>query len=700
MKTIKIFIASSEELKEERVELADLVGHLNYILHKQGINIELVKWEYINQSMEAIHKQAEYNERLKECELCMVLYWTKFGIYTKSELETAFNEHNSGNNPKKLYVYFKKDDTKQITEELQSFRDNFPDAYGHFFTEFNNLDSLKTNFLLQFMDYQNSLMNNLIEIRNSQVYMSNVPVADLSKVAFTGNNEEYNRLVRDIKKTRKLLAITEVDDPEYSVYAQELIELEKKQKEMEESLWNTALTITRMSNNTMSERLKRAIELFNSGDNRGADAILNEEDIYKDASHNLRLIELGEEGRKGLRINIDELKLKINTLKNERASDWGERVCAIHEKIVELTEALYGLESEELAAAVFAEAEELKFQAKYSQALENYEKSLKILLEIFGESHSNVATIYNNIGTVYFYQGDYARALENYELSLEITMEIFGENHSDVATIYNNIGLVYSNLGDYVKALENNEKALKIELEIFGERHPSVATSYNNIGTVYSNQGDYARALEYHEKSLKIKLEIFGENHTDVATSYNNLGIVYATRGDQTLALEYYEKTLKICLEIFGENHPSVATSYNNIGMRYFDRGDYARALEYYEKSLKIRLEIFGESHPSVATSYNNIGGVYSDQRDYDQALENFEEALKIRLEIFGESHPDVAASYNNIGRVYAMQDDYIRSLEYLGKALNIMWFSVGEQHPYVDNIRKKIIEIKRKMSM
>ena len=107
MKTIKIFLASSEELKPERLELADLVENINNVLEKQDITVRLVKWEYLDSSMGPQHKQEDYNDKLRECDICLVLYWTKFGMYTKTELDTAYGELCAGRNPHKIYIYFK-----------------------------------------------------------------------------------------------------------------------------------------------------------------------------------------------------------------------------------------------------------------------------------------------------------------------------------------------------------------------------------------------------------------------------------------------------------------------------------------------------------------------------------------------------------------------------------------------------------------
>lgn len=123
-------MASSEELKEERMEIADMTMNLNNSLSKRNINILLVKWEYLDSSMGIAHKQEEYNEQLKDCEICLVLFWNRFGSYTKIELDTAYNELKKGNNPQKLYIYFK--ESESISPELREFRDGFPKNYGHF----------------------------------------------------------------------------------------------------------------------------------------------------------------------------------------------------------------------------------------------------------------------------------------------------------------------------------------------------------------------------------------------------------------------------------------------------------------------------------------------------------------------------------------------------------------------------------------
>lgn len=61
MKTVKVFTASSEELRLERLEFTDMIQQLNRILKARGMEIDSIKWEYLDASMGLLHKQEEYN---------------------------------------------------------------------------------------------------------------------------------------------------------------------------------------------------------------------------------------------------------------------------------------------------------------------------------------------------------------------------------------------------------------------------------------------------------------------------------------------------------------------------------------------------------------------------------------------------------------------------------------------------------------
>ena len=123
---------------------------------------------------------------------------------------------------------------------------------------------------------------------------------------------------------------------------------------------------------------------------------------------------------------------------------------------------------------------------------------------------------YNNIGGVYYNQGNYDQALEYYNKALKIYLAVLGDSHPNVAMNYNNIGGVYYNQGNHDQALEYYNKALKIYLAVFGENHPDVAMSYSNIGFNYYNQDLYYEAKINFAKAIETGKNFWTSEETNM----------------------------------------------------------------------------------------------------------------------------------------------------------------------------------------
>jgi len=321
MKTIKIFVASSKELNDERKELAALANSLNTALMKLGINVIMVEWENLDSSKGKEAKQEEYNKELCTCDMCIVLYANKFGEFTKVEFDTACKELKAQRTLKKLYVYFK--DVPDVTPDLQKFKDGYREKYGHYYSTFGNSDMLIADFLRQFIIYESEYLRNykLVEIKESAVFLNGQKLVDLDHLPFVGNNERYNDLRDRISELQQDLADYSPDHKRYKEKKEKLEKLKKELSEHEEGLWETALFIAKISKTTSVDLLHRSIELFNNGDNRGAMALLKDEDIDKGINHSLHLIEIGNEGKAGLQAELDKYRFKIRALENEKEQD-------------------------------------------------------------------------------------------------------------------------------------------------------------------------------------------------------------------------------------------------------------------------------------------------------------------------------------------------------------------------------------------
>jgi len=107
IKTIKIFLASSKELSQERQEMALLIQKENNQLIKQGWYIELVIWEDLLHSFQGERIQDYFNEKMLECDVVVVVIGSKVGDFTQEEFNLAWEHLKKGYKPNYLFVYVK-----------------------------------------------------------------------------------------------------------------------------------------------------------------------------------------------------------------------------------------------------------------------------------------------------------------------------------------------------------------------------------------------------------------------------------------------------------------------------------------------------------------------------------------------------------------------------------------------------------------
>ncbi|MEO8109348.1 MAG: hypothetical protein ABI594_04920 [Ginsengibacter sp.] len=146
---IKIFLASSAELKSDRDQFKIFIYEQSIRLNKQGIILEIVQWENFLDAISDTRLQDEYNKALRECDIALCLFFTKVGKYTGEEFDTAYQVFKDTGKPK-IWTYFKDApvNTGSITDEINtliSFRKKIGDL-GHFYSVYTNIDNLLNQF--------------------------------------------------------------------------------------------------------------------------------------------------------------------------------------------------------------------------------------------------------------------------------------------------------------------------------------------------------------------------------------------------------------------------------------------------------------------------------------------------------------------------------------------------------------------------
>lgn len=146
----RIFLASSAELRTDRDAFRLFVGDLNKRWHERGIFLEVTVWEDFDDAMSPTRKQDDYNAALRECDLFVMLYWTKVGKYTREEFEAAHAQFKATRRPL-VYTYCKdvaiptSAVNRRDMNSLLDFKERL-EALEHFPTSYDSVATLTRHF--------------------------------------------------------------------------------------------------------------------------------------------------------------------------------------------------------------------------------------------------------------------------------------------------------------------------------------------------------------------------------------------------------------------------------------------------------------------------------------------------------------------------------------------------------------------------
>ncbi|MES2788543.1 MAG: COR domain-containing protein [Planctomycetota bacterium] len=152
LKTIKIFLASSAELREDRDAFDLHFRQQNDHFKDQGVYLQIVRWEHFLDAMSKTRLQDEYNKALRDCDIVVSLYRTKVGKFTEEEFDVAWTTFSATDKPK-IYTYFRSfqltgDEIESKSADLKSlerFKKRLT-KLGHFPTSYTDAEHLKRQF--------------------------------------------------------------------------------------------------------------------------------------------------------------------------------------------------------------------------------------------------------------------------------------------------------------------------------------------------------------------------------------------------------------------------------------------------------------------------------------------------------------------------------------------------------------------------
>ena len=564
----KVFLASSNELADDRKHFDDYIHKINHVLNGLGYHIEVVQWEFLDPAMpDEGRSQDEYNRQLKDCDECIVLFWHKLGKYTKEELDTAYKEKYLDGRLSRLTVYFKDGAPGSITPELQLFRDQFPQNYNERYpSSYRSIESVENDFLLYFVQREGITTSARVTLNDSQILLNGKPVGEISKMSLAYGNKPYQKLLNDVAELEQGL-----QSAKGTVRLALNTALEGKRKElqeMEEKLFAIAQTIMRITiDDPDDEQVRQAKAYAAEGNLEEALALLGEDELIAEAQ---RWSALATAVKNKQRVSVEKIVLRIQLLSAAKSDNtWVQQCINLYRQAVAYARQCYA--PSDLASLIFSQAKFLQENNQFKEAAEAYLEVLSYLRE--QGDLPNVARTLNNLANLHRDTHDFRAAEKEYQEALGIRRELAKTTPEaylpDVAMTLNNLAILHCYTHDFKAAEEEYQEALAIYRELAKTAHeaylPDVAMTLNNLANLHYYTHDFKAAEEEYREALGIRRELAKTTPEAylpyVATTLYNMAILFAQQeqyGDAEKAAEeslaIYQQMAQKSESAFGSN--------------------------------------------------------------------------------------------------------------------------------------------------
>ncbi len=649
-------IAATEELHQEMLEFTSLIEHLNKVLRPRGIELKRVKWN-------SEEEKGDFQEKLKDCEFCLKLYWTELSSNSEKELRLAYDRLKQGDNPKNLYVFFK-EPANDISDALKDFKANFVTNYGHFFCKFDNVDTMNLHFILQFEDLQNRIDSNVISIKEGKVFVGDESIANLDNIPFAALNKEYQRLKKELYNLDEQLTTLKKsfsDNPADNDILSELVKVSTNRNKVSEEfekhqnyLFNIAISFASKSEQLYSERLARARELFEKGEVSEADRILNLDQIKREAEAERSAFILHQ---KNLEIKIEEFRTKAKTVMANSEIEFEDRfhnACDAYTQSIENAEIIG--KANILTSLKYEFACFLQIHNRINDALALFEELLSNYNKLSKDQYSiycpNIASTLNHIAQLKTKLEDFENAEQRFKDALKLYKELSTidpkKYNSRIAYTLSDLARLYLSTGKLYDAKKANDDALFIWKELseinYERYHPELARtlarslryatiSEKTLPKYRVAEEECLKDLDYWKKYAKRatynRRILYVLRHT--INLHVNLGKYHEAKEECLMEIRIREKLAK---DNPDAQNPDLALAYEKIAEINCRLNYLSEAKLYYKKAIKLwkaMTDISPEAFINqLPLPYENLAKILIKQMQYEEAEIAFKEAITI----------------------------------------------------------------------
>jgi tetratricopeptide (TPR) repeat protein len=717
-KSIRIFLASSNELADDRIAFGDAVLELNQSLasQKKNVSFSLYKWEHETISFFERRKQDEYNQAIEQCDIFVMLYWSKVGKYTEEEYNYAYDRLLKNSERKPVVLVFQKMSTLPTTQtdadrqSLNDFNTKILQRDGQFRETYTTFNELKIAFE---REVHKLFHKGILTYGEPATFLS--PNGINNPTVFVGREDEL-RLIRErLDNGGKLMLINAEGGIGKTTLAA---------RYWHESLYDYKHNAWLFCDNGIINALKELAPKLNidlSKIEDEAEKIKALKNALSAVHDNFLLVLDNANDDEDIRIFRQEFEgFHWHVLITSRCSGvlepeqelpithlppplakalfekyYRENTPQFDELLERLLEAIsYHTLLVEIFAKNMKESAELgidmaKFLAKLeSEGLHLGKHSFEIRTDYTIAVKNKAATTDQILDALY----DFSKLSEDQRFLLVNIAFLPTEPYTLLfinALLANETNRTELNLRKTLKDLtkkgwiaqtDNTYRLSPVIQDLVLHKHSESlgddaqnllnrlnyflkSDAYNLLNLKLSEADILAKLVHQLNKSLaKYPSQALASYNFNVGIYFNNIGDVMAF---QICTLQYrniYELLLKSSPENL-EYKNGLAISYSKLGEIYEQKGDWENALLNYQERKRIGNEIY-ESSPKnlgykygLAISYSKLGRIYEQKGYWKNALLNYQEQLRIFKEIY-ESSPENLSYKNGFAVSYSKLGD------------------------------------------
>lgn len=248
--------------------------------------------------------------------------------------------------------------------------------------------------------------------------------------------------------------------------------------------------------------------------------------------------------------------------------------------------------------------------ARYEQALEKCERSLRIRESLLPEDHEKIVESIQILGETLLHNGQFNAAKNMLERAIAGREKCLGPLHVDTLESLSDLTITLLELSDLDSAEITGQKALKGREEVLGHNHPDYLVSLNIMSILYQFKGDYEVALKTTEEVLYARENLLGRECSDLLMTLNNLARLKYEMGDLEAADLLLDKVLAGEETSLARNGYDIQVSLSNKAAVCVARERLEQAEHILRDVLKMREDSLGPSHPSTLLTMEALADV------------------------------------------------------------------------------------------